>query len=299
MPTLLITGSTGLLGSKLARLARERYRVVGLGRAAPDGPPLDYDFRPVDIRDRRAVAALVQGVRPHLIIHTAAMTAVDRCETSPEEAEAINVAGSGHVATAAAATGAHLIAVSTDYVFDGESGPYAEHDDTNPLSTYGRTKLEAERRIVAICPAACIARTSVLYGAGPGVRSNFVFWVLGELRAGRPITLVADQTGSPTLADDLAALLLGLAGLGASGLFHTSGSESINRFDFGCRIARTFGLDPGLIRRGATAELYQPAPRPKHSGLVVGKVTRLLGRSPLDVDSGLAALKRQLETAAP
>lgn len=297
MPTLLITGSTGLLGSKLVRLAGERYQVVGFGRAAPDGPPLNYDFRAVDIRNRRAVTALTEQVRPRLIIHTAAMTAVDRCETSPREAEAVNVAGSEHVAAAAAVTGAHLVAVSTDYVFDGESGPYQEHDATNPISTYGRTKLEAERRIAAICPTACIARTSVLYGAGPGVRSNFVLWVLGELRAGRPITLVGDQTGSPTLADDLAGLLLGLAELGATGIFHTSGSEPINRFDFGCRIARTFGLAAGLIRRGTTAELHQPAPRPKHSGLVVEKVTHRMGRSPLDVDAGLAALKRQLDAA--
>lgn len=299
MQTLLITGSNGLLGSKLVRQAQRTYKVVGISETAPKESPVDYDFCPVDIRDRHRVAAVVAECRPAVIIHTAAMTAVDRCEIYPVEAVASNVTGSEHVAAAAAAVGAHLIALSTDYVFDGESGPYRETEATNPRSVYGRTKLEGERRVAAVCPNACIARTSILYGTASGVRSNFVRWVLGELQAGRPITLVTDQSGSPTLADDLAALLLDLGERGASGIFHTAGSQSISRYDFGLRIAACFGLDPGLIRRGATAELRQPAPRPRHSGLVVDKLTSVLGRAPLDVDAGLNELKRQLEMAAP
>jgi len=180
MQTLLITGSNGLLGSRLVRQAQRRYKVVGISKAAPTESPLGYDFCRVDIRDRPRVAVVVAKCRPAVIIHTAAMTAVDRCEISPVEAAAINVAGSEHVAAAAAAVGAHLIALSTDYVFDGEAGPYRETEATNPLSVYGRTKLEAERRVAAVCPNACIARTSGLYGAAAGVRPNFVLWALSR-----------------------------------------------------------------------------------------------------------------------
>jgi dTDP-4-dehydrorhamnose reductase len=199
------------------------------------------------------------------------------------------------VAAAAAAAGAHLLVLSTDYVFDGEAGPYREVDPVRPLSVYGQSKLGGERAAAAACPDLCVARTSVLYGVAPGVRPSFVVWLVNELSAGRPVTVVDDQTGSPTLADDLALLLLDLSARRTAGVFHTAGPEWLNRYDFAVRIAAAFALDAGLIRRGATAGLRQPAPRPRHSGLVVAKLIDALGREPAGIDTGLATVRRQIE----
>lgn len=291
---LLVTGSSGLLGFKLVAATRGRVPVVSAGRRPGPGDAAGT-FHFMDVTDRASVLAVVRSVAPTAIIHTAAMTAVDRCEAEPEAAAAVNTSGAGHVAAAAAAAGAHLVVLSTDYVFDGEAGPYREEDPVRPLSVYGRSKLAGERAAAAACPDLCVARTSVLYGVAPGVRPSFVSWLVNELSAGRPVTVVDDQTGSPTLADDLALLLLDLSTQRATGVFHTAGPEWLSRYDFALRIAATFDLDAGLIRRGATAALRQPAARPRHSGLVVAKLVAATGRTPAGIDAGLATVRRQMD----
>jgi len=293
---VLITGSNGLLGDKLLARALGNHRVTGIS-AAPclNAQRGDFAFHQVDIRDRDAVMRVMDEVRPDVVLHTAAMTNVDGCERDPETAWAVNALGTMHLADACVQTGARLVALSTDYVFDGESGPYREDDRPRAISAYGRSKLAAEQATAAACEDYAIARTSVLYGWSPQARANFVTWLLGELRAGRETRVVTDQTSSPTLAYNLADMVLALGESDAQGIFHTCGSDWLSRYDMALRIVRLFQLDGGLIIPIETAELRQPAPRPKHSGMVAERIAEATGVQPLSTDEGLAAFKRSWE----
>lgn len=293
---VLITGSNGLLGDKLIARAATRHQVTGISAApcmnAGRGP---FAFHQVDIRDRDAVMRVMHQVRPDVVLHTAAMTNVDGCERDPEAAWAVNAMGSMHLADACAQTGARLVLLSTDYVFDGAHGPYHEDDRPRAISAYGRSKLAAEQATSAACEDYAIARTSVLYGWTPQARANFVTWLVGELRAGREVRVVTDQTSSATLVDNLADMVLALGESDTQGIFHTCGGDWMSRYDMALRIVRLFQLDGGLIIPVETAELRQPAPRPKHSGMVAERIAEATGVRPLTTDEGLAAFKQYWE----
>ena len=296
---LLITGTNGLLGGKLLERAAGRYHLTGLSAGPPVTGPYDgFTFHQVDVRDREAVIRTVQTERPDVVVHTAAMTNVDGCERDPETAWNVNAMGSMNVADACALTGARLVLLSTDYVFDGEHGPYREDDRPRAISAYGRSKLAAEQTVAAVCEDYAIARTSVLYGLAPNARTNFVTWLIGELRAGNQVKVVTDQTSSPTLADNLAAMVLALAEGDAQGVFHTCGADWLSRYEMALHIVRLFHLDGGLITPIETEELRQPAPRPKHSGMVAERILAETGVKPLTTGEGLALFKQQWETAS-
>ena len=297
MDTLLITGSTGLTARKVLEQAVDRYNVVLLGRTPPPGSVARHRYIEADLTDTASVQRAVAEARPQAIIHTAAMTDVDRCEREPELAWAVNVDGTGHVAEAARAAGAHLVFVSTDYVFSGEAGPYSETDATDPRSVYGKSKLAAEQVVQERCPDAAIARTSTLYGNAPGARRNFVGWLLAQLQGGAELTVVTDQVSSPTLADKLAEMLLALSAARASGVYHTVGGECLSRYELARAVADCFGYDASHIKPGRTADLRQDAPRPAHSGLVAEKIARDTGVRPLTLREGLLALRGQLAEA--
>ena len=239
----------------------------------------------------------MDAVRPTAVLHTAAMTNVDACELDPELAYAVNVEGTKHVARAARDVGAKLIAVSSDYVFSGERGPYDEEDAVGPISVYGRTKLQAEEAVRESGVDYCIARTSVLFGWYMGARVNFVTWLIDTLRAGREANIVTDQTNAPTLTDSAVWMLLALVEQNVQGVFHTAGGESLSRYDFALRIAERFALDASLIRPVLSADLQQPAPRPVHSGLRVTKVAQVTGVRPMGVTEALDALRQRMEAA--
>jgi dTDP-4-dehydrorhamnose reductase len=171
---------------------------------------------------------------------------------------------------------ARLLHVSTDYVFPGDDaqpGPYAEDATPRAISYYGQSKLDGERAIAAVCgddtPYA-IVRTALVYGVGR--RANFVTWLAGELRAGRRVRIVRDQFNTPTIADDLAAVLLWLATHEGTGIYHAAGSDLVGRHEWALAIANHFGLDTSLIDWVTSAELAQPAPRPLRSGLTCARL---------------------------
>ena len=296
---MLITGGNGLLGTKLIELClrSSAARPVSASRQPCSNRFLGkFDFHQVDVTDSNAVGQLLREVRPEWVVHTAAMTDVDGCERQPEAAWQANVVGAAMVAAACKAVGAHLVHLSTEYVFDGRQGPYGEDDPTNPISVYGRSKLASERAVQERCPGAAIARTTVLYGHAPNVRPNFVTWLIGQLRAGQPVRLVDDQIGSPTLADNLAEMCLALALGRACGVYHTVGAERLDRFAFGRLIAEVFDLDPSHLQPVSTASLNQAAPRPLRAGLKVDKLRRDFPAVPvLGAHEGLEVLRRQLE----
>jgi dTDP-4-dehydrorhamnose reductase len=298
---VLIVGSNGLLGQKVVELL-VRGSGYSLVLASMEPKPLreliSVEYHQLDITSKKDVRDLAGRTEPRVIINCAAMTNVDACETEREAAWKINVGGVENLAEAARRTGARLYHVSTDYVFDGKNGPYAEDDRPDPLSYYGKTKLASENALRTSGLEYFIARTMVLYGYAAGVKPNFALWLIQSLGQKTAVRVVDDQWGNPTLVDDLAYGIVRAVELGKTGVYHIAGRDIVSRYEFAVRLARFFGYNPALIKPVKTADLAQPAPRPLRSGLVTLKAETELGITPATIEQGLAVLKSQLSRTA-
>jgi dTDP-4-dehydrorhamnose reductase len=294
---LLIVGSNGLLGQKVVELfvrgSSADITAVSI-EPAPVRTMHSVAYRQLDITLKKDVRALVASVEPTVIINCAAMTNVDTCETEREACWKINVSGVEHLADAAQKSGASLVHISTDYVFDGKRGPYSEDDRPEPLSYYGKSKLASENVLRASDVTYLILRTMVLYGYAEGVKANFALWLLDSLQKKTPVRVVDDQLGNPTLVDDLAYAIMRAIELQKWGLYHVAGRDILSRYDFAVRLAGVFGLDAGLITPIKTGDLRQPAPRPLQSGLVTLKAETEIGYRPSTVEEGLLIVRSQL-----
>ncbi len=292
---LLITGASGLYGSKLAELAIARqYKVFSIHsqHEAPYGVPVK-----LDVTDKEKVDTEIRKLAPDVVVHAASMTDVDKCELNKEVAWKINVDGTLNVAKAAEACGAFLLYVSTDYVFDGEKGCYKESDQTSPISYYAYTKLKAEEHIKNTVSKFCIARPSVIYGATPAAgKVNFALWVLNKLKAKETVKVFVDQWNSPTLNSSLAEMTLEAAERRLAGIYHLSGASRISRFDFALTLAKTFGLDESLLDPTHMKDLTFPAKRPKDSSLNTSKAVQTLKNKPLKIEFAMEKLKVELDT---
>jgi dTDP-4-dehydrorhamnose reductase len=284
---VVVTGSSGLLGRRLMSALSDDCEVLGIDRYMTEG---QSDLA-VDITHKERTLESIVSVAPDVVVHTAAETNVDRCETERDLARRINVEGTANIADACVRVGAKLILVSTDYVFDGNKGNYAETDEPSPISFYGLTKLEAERIATSTSPNSLIVRTSVLYGWHP-TKLNFATWVLKGLREGQILRVVNDHINSPTLADNLAVAIRKVIKNDSQGILHIAGSERISRFDFARRIARRFGLDESLLVPVEMKDLNWIARRPRDSSLNVGKAEKELRIELFGVDRGLEEMAR-------
>ncbi len=295
---VLVTGSNGLLGTKLLERLVADPSADGLGASRGEranGYLGDVPFWQLDVTDAAAVERVLDAARPDAVVHTAALTDVDGCERQRDLALAINRDGAANVARACAARGIRLVHLSTEYDFDGTSAPNPEDNPPNPLGWYARTKYAGEQAVVEAGGNWSIARTTVIYGYAPHVRANFVLWLLGRLRAGERANIVDDQIGSPTLADNLAEMTLALAASDRVGVFNTVGADVISRYAFARIVAETFGLDPDLLDRISTASLKQLAPRPLRAGLLMDRFRAAFPSVPvLSAAEGLAVLRAQL-----
>jgi len=283
---IVVTGSSGLLGRGLMNALKGSYEVVGIDRCVPEG----QNDLAVDLVEKEQTLRSILATAPSVVVHTAAETNVDRCETERALAQRINVEGTANLAAACARVGAKLIFISTDYVFNGRKGNYAETDEPDPISYYGITKLDAER-IVQSTSKWLIIRTSVLYGWHPS-KPNFVTWILKGLREHQTLKVVNDHVSSPTFAGNLADAIRKAIELNSQGLLHVAGSERISRFDFARRIARQFDLDERLLVPARMSDLNWIAKRPRDSSLNVGKAEKELGVELLGVDRGLDRMAR-------
>ncbi len=261
MERVFITGAYGQLGLALHHLmsGQDRYVVYRTDAVRSD----EGIVHALDITDEAAVLKAVEEFRPDIIINCAAMTAVDLCETEQEKAYRINALGTKYLAQAANHCGAKLVHVSTDYVYDGQKDkPYIESDATNPISVYGRTKLEGELFALEICPKTFILRTAWVYGEG----KNFVKTMLRLAETGNPIRVVKDQFGSPTSALELAKVLLFLMDTDSYGIYHTTCEGSTSWYEFAVRIFQLAGKDV-QVTAIPTSEYPTPAKRPMYSVL--------------------------------
>lgn len=277
----LVIGAAGQVGSLLsAACAARGMEVTGAG--------IGGEALRLDLSDYEQSRDTVAKLRPDLVFLCSAMTYVDGCEKDPMLARRINAMGPSAVAEGCRGTGAKLVYLSTEYVFDGIAGPYGEEDPVNPLSVYGRTKLEGETACLAL-PGALSARTTVVYSYNPATK-NFIMQLIENCRAGRKMIVPRDQVSNPTYGPDLAAALLDLAAQGASGVYNVTGPDRVDRYAFALRACELLGFDRSLMDPRLTSELNQPAPRPLQAGMKIGKVVKALGRNMMSVDEGLRAV---------
>ena len=296
MSKVFITGANGLLGQHLVEVFTQKHQVFS--------SDLHYDpfftypnvkYESLDIFNTEKLKTLVSSFKPELIINAAAYTDVDGCETNRDKAREVNIEGVENLIEICKEEKIKLIHISTDYVFDGKSGPYSEEELPNPISHYGRTKLEGELKIKKSGIDNIIIRTNVLYGLGEKINPNFFTWVFDKLKKEEKTKIVTDQLNNPTLADDLARAILELWEKKFTGLINISGSEYLSRFDFAQKIAEKFDLKKDLIYPIKTEELKQKAPRPYKGGLKIELAHRVLNTRLSDISEGLEYLKKKMQ----
>lgn len=250
---VLVTGAEGMLGSDLTTFLAPRHEVFGT------------DIRHLDIRNLNATRKLVQSLSPDVVVHAAAMTNVDGCEDDPDAAFAVNALATRNIALCATEVGATLVAISTDFVFDGtKAEPYNEYDAVNPVSVYGRSKLAGERLVRQFCPKSSILRTAWLYGKNGW---NFVDWVIKTMKEKGRLNIVTDQKGSPTWTMELCHQIETLFTSERFGLYHAAGLGCVNRYDWTLKILELAGMKQGDVQPITSDQLTQKAKRPANSCL--------------------------------
>jgi len=285
---IFITGGSGLFGSKVAEIAQARGDEVFSG-CAHNLPEYGRAVK-FDLLDEKTISELVGKIEPEVIIHSAALTDVDRCEREQELAYKMNVDGTRAIATAAEKAGSFLIYISTDYVFDGLCGMYREDDRPNPVCYYGYSKLLGEQ----FCRG-CIARTCVIYGSRPASgKVNFALWLLSSLKSGKEVRVVTDQFITPTLNTNLAAMVLEAADRRLCGVYNLAGATRISRYEYALELAREFDLDLSLILPSRMADLMWAAKRPIDSSLDTSKARAELMERPLPLNKALRTLRAEI-----
>ena len=295
---VLITGSNGLLGQKLLHKLRvdEEINLVAISRGKNRVSEKNgYTYFDLDITDNDEVEKVIVEQMPDVVINTAAMTNVDMCEDKKDACDALNVNAVQYLADACQEINAHLIHISTDFIFDGEDGPYTEEDTPNPLSYYGLSKLKSEQLLQAHMVKWTILRTIVVFGTGERLsKENIVLWAKGVLEKGDSLNIIDDQFRAPTLAEDLADACILAIKKTAYGIFNVSGKDIMSIYEMVERIRKYYGLDNTNLNRISTSTLDQKAKRPTRTGFILKKAKSVLGYNPHSFEECLSIIKGQL-----
>jgi len=295
---ILVTGSNGLLGQKLTDLLRYHtdYELIASSKGINRYPSSEgYVYEELDVTDYDDLKRIIEKHKPYAVIHTAAMTNVDQCETEKVACQKLNVDSVSHLISLAKEYPFYLVHLSTDFIFDGTSGPYKETDIPNPLSLYGHSKLEAEQLLIQSEIQYSILRTIIVYGVAAAMsRSNIVLWAKGALEKGSPIKVVNDQFRMPTLAEDLAKACILAIDKRAQGIYHISGKDYMSVIEMVKRIAKFFKLNDSIIEETDSTTLNQAAARPPKTGFVLDKAINELGYHPHSFEEGLVVVEKQL-----
>ena len=293
---ILITGANGLLGYKLVQLLSKQSDVqtIATGRRMISDLPANVSFSELDITDSIQTEKIISQLKPEVVIHTAAMTQVDQCETDRDLCWKANVTGVENLIAACAKNKTHLVHVSTDFIFDGTHGPLDENAVPNPVNYYGESKLAAEKVIQQSSISWTILRTVLVFGVTPDMsRNNIVLWVKKSLEDGKTINVVNDQWRTPTLAEDLAMGCYLAAKKKASGIYNISGEEMMTPYDIAMQTADFFKLNKSLIHATDSSKFKQPAVRPLKTGFIITKAKNELGYQPHSFKEGLALMASQ------
>ncbi len=298
---ILITGANGLLGQKLVHLlAQDTYQnilVLATGKGENRlTKTKNFEYISMNITNENNIKSVVEAFQPHVIIHTAAMTQVDDCETQKELCWELNVKATEYLANICAKNNIFLVHLSTDFIFDGTEGPLSEEAIPNPISFYGESKLAAENIIQKTKNLRyAIARTVLVYGITKAMsRTNIILWVKKSLEDQKTIQVVDDQWRTPTLAEDLAMGCFLLADKEKEGIFNISGFEMLTPYQMAIITADYFQLDKKFIVKSDSTKFTQPAKRPPKTGFLIDKAKKELGFEPHSFLEGIRILESQI-----
>jgi dTDP-4-dehydrorhamnose reductase len=290
-PSVFITGGAGLLALNWAVTIRERYAIT-LGLHKRDVQLAGVAKRWTTLESTDELFRLFEELEPEVVIHTAGMTNIEACEASAELAEHTNVALAANVARACVLTGRKFVHVSTDHLFSGNTPVVTEEHPVSPQNVYGRTKAEAELRVLDACPQALVVRTN-FYGWGPSYRPSFSDKIISALRSGKESNLFQDVYYTPIVIEALVSAVHELIDRKAQGIFQVVGDERISKYEFGLKIAEEFRLDARLIKRISLIDCHHLVRRPRDMSLSNQKVRESLGKKLGGVTEHLALLHRQ------
>ncbi len=298
MKKILLTGSNGLLGQKLVQLlaGKQGYQLLatakGTNRLGDIG--ILYEYKSLDITNPKEVESVISEFKPDYIIHTAAMTNVDQCETEKEGCVLLNVSATNYLIEAAKKNDTFFIHLSTDFIFDGTKGPLSEEDIPNPISFYGQSKLDAEKLIQASNLRWAIVRTVLVYGSVKDMsRTNIVLWVKKSLEEKKTINVVDDQWRTPTLAEDLAMGCFLIIEKEATGIFNISGKDMLTPYEMANITADFFHLDKKYITKADSSTFTQTAKRPPRTGFIIEKAKTALGYAPHSFVEGIKIMMQK------
>ena len=286
MKTILITGGLGQLGISLKKIFNSKYEIISSTRSKNLRAADIY----LDVTNPILFKDVLKITSPDLVINLAALTDVDLCERNPELAYSINVGGIDNLVNT---FNGPIIHISTDYVFDGESGPNKEKDPTNPLNVYGSSKLASENMLLEQSEDSLVIRANVLYDYASRSNASFLNWVIRSLEEGKEINVVEDQWNNPTWTSSLAVVIDRSIDSGINGLLHWGDDDWINRYEFANKIADVFNLKKSLIKPIKTSELDQTAIRPLKGGLDSEFAQAALNLEPPSVEECLQTILEQ------
>jgi len=272
----LVVGAFGQVGAQIVR-ALGPDRSISSSRTGGAPGTVQLDLAVLTAENARVLLA---EYAPDAVYCVGGMTDVERCESESTLAMRINCDGPAHLSAAAAARSLPFVYFSTEYIFNGLSGPYHEEDAPDPINAYGNTKLQGEIAVLNAHPSPLILRTTVVYGPDPGEK-NFLYSLRCKLQAGRPMRVPYDQISTPTFNRDLAANAVAFVRAGVTGVFHVCGPERMSRLELAQRAARLMGFSDPAISGVPTSELGQSARRPLNAGLSTGKLRTIDAHVPM------------------
>jgi dTDP-4-dehydrorhamnose reductase len=288
--TILITGASGLLGSNFLLAARQRSgNIVALYHSHPLKFPGVQTIK-IDLTDRTTVKELIRNYQPEWIVHCAALTNVDWCETNRDETWRVNVEVPRQLAATAREVGSGLVYISTDSVFDGKIGNYSEEGLPKPLNVYAESKLTGEKAVQAELDGSLIVRTNI-YGWNAQDKLSLAEWMIGRLETGQELPGFHDIVFTPILVNDLSEAVLDMMELKLKGVYHVAGSQACSKYEFAVQVSSVFGLNKDLIRPVAANSADLKALRPKDTSLRTDKISAILCRKMPDIEAGLRRFK--------
>ena len=288
---ILVTGAAGQLGNSVVTQLTGKYELLATDINIHNIQNIDTPSSVLDITDSEQVNRVLSQFTPDVIINLAAYTDVDGCELNPEKAYLLNTKS---VEWLSGRFKGQFIQISTDYVFDGHNGPYSENDTTNPISEYGKTKLEAENILQNSKNNWCILRTNVLFDYFRETEASFIKWIIDSLRSKKSINVVVDQWNNPTWTQNLAEIIELVINKNVKGIYNYGGKDYLNRFEFAKIITGIFNLDQILISPISTISLNQTASRPLRGGLKTEKIEKDFDIQCVDLKTSLGMIKSRI-----
>lgn len=298
MKKLFLTGGTSLLGKALIAETPPGWKIILAQHKHRNIFPKSKNVEPVilDVTNQAQTSVLVNRIKPQLVLHAAALSKVDFCQTHQRESWQINVEGTANIIKACEQNGIPLVFISSNAVFDGKKGSYSEKDEPNPLNFYGRTKYEGEKIVKQAKIPWIIVRLITMYGWQPkGARQNPVTWVLEKLKNGEKLKIVDDVRLNPLYNHDAAQALWTIIEKGQpKNIYHVAGGEVVNRYQWAVETARVFGFNPSLIFPVPSSFFTgKIAPRPPQTIYSIEKIKRELGIIPRGIKNGLEAMRNE------